>query len=54
MKRFVERFCQDEYSLPLEERINNYAEIYNLKIITISASKENEMYVLFEESEDTE
>lgn len=54
MKRFVKHFYPSYREPPMEEQINQYAATNSLKIITISAMSGNGIYVLFEESEDTE
>lgn len=54
MKRFVEHFYSYYGDPPVEDKINEYAESNNLKIITIAPMYQNGIYVLFEEREDTE
>ena len=51
MKRFVKHFYSYHGEKTEEEQINEYAEKYNLKIITLTALYGNGIYVLFEECE---
>ena len=52
MRRFVKHFYSWHGESSIEDKINDYAEGYNLKIITIAPMAGNGIYVLFEESDD--
>lgn len=47
-ERFVEHFEHGWDETPIEKQINDYAENYCLKIITIAPLYQNGIYVLFE------
>ncbi len=54
MRRFVEHFYPWNGQPAVEDQINDYAEKYNLTIITIAPMYQNGIYVLFQEREEAE
>ena len=51
MKRFVEHFYPLDEERAIENRINDYAENFNLTILKIAPMYGNGIFVLFEERE---
>ena len=51
-RRFVEHFYSYYEQPSVEDQINDYADKYNLTIITITPMYRNGIYVVFEEREE--